>query len=201
MSIASSAIATAPISSVLKTGRVVASCVSEYGNAWVRCSSSQSYSIRLDAASVQEYGKPIVVAQIVQSYGPLMVSSINEHRWEPCVVVQSSLAERYADLLIQAQASFPYSNAPVQYQHEQPINFSVSASLESSWSILSSVQNQCEMPWAFLTPVAAQGVFRWDCLDRNPVVASLTQLWNLSSDRAIRIPDTAVRAFRSGEII
>ena len=117
------------------------------------------------------------------------------------IKVAASLTSEYGPLLAVATLSSPYGIAPISAQHDQPIFFTVSASLTSAWSLQGVVHGQCSMPWGFTTPIAAQCLFGWDLLERDPVAASLTQFWDLSSDQAIRLSGVAVRAFHMGELV
>ena len=103
--------------------------------------------------------------------------------------------------MAQASNEHPWTNAPLQVQHDQPIYFTVAAALETGWTLSEEIRAQCAMPWTSTTPVATQGAFRWNLLEYDPVMASLIQIWNLSDDQSINLSSVAVRAFHFGELV
>ncbi|MBF0126644.1 MAG: hypothetical protein HQM02_05470 [Magnetococcales bacterium] len=109
------------------------------------------------------------------------------------------LVQSYAEKRIRAELTAPYGNAPIQAEHGQPIHFTLDAALTQTWSLMERVQAQCAQPWTSTTSVSTECSFHWNLLERNPVAASLTQIWNLSENRTIRLSGTTVRAFHRGE--
>ncbi|MBF0143045.1 MAG: hypothetical protein HQL59_06255 [Magnetococcales bacterium] len=200
MAIASAAIAAAPISGSASR-RVVAACLSPWGDAIPVNTLVQPYSIRLAVELEQRYDNSRLIAPLEQPYGPWMARITNEQPWDSCIVVKAALPQEYRSLLAFSSASFPYGNAPVQAQCAFPIHFTVSASLESEWNLRGKARSQCVMPWTSTTSVAMQALFRWDRLKRDPVAASSIQLWNLAEDRPVRPTGVAVRAFHFGELV
>ena len=103
--------------------------------------------------------------------------------------------------MAQSSNEHPWSNAPIQVQHDQPIYFTVAAVLETGWTLQEEIRAQCAMPWTFTTTVAIQGAFRWNLMEYDPVAASLSQIWNLSDDQSINLSSVAVRAFHFGALV
>ena len=201
MAIASSAISGAPISGVNVTRSVVAICNFPWGTWTATRSFDVPYSICLAVGFVERWGVPIVTAQYSFPYGSLVTVASGEMLWDDCIVVQSSLIETYGPLLTFHQSSFPYSAGHVSTQCIFPIHGTVTKSASFGWRLKDAIRVQCDMPWGFTTTVTEQGSFPYKILPRDPVIASLVEYWDISSDQSILRPDSVVRAFHFGVLL
>ncbi|MBF0340354.1 MAG: hypothetical protein HQL95_05250 [Magnetococcales bacterium] len=202
MAIASDAIASVPICGSM-ADRIGIEFLAEWADAAERLviALEQTYGLRLDIEHGQRYGNTLVQRQSEQSYGAARTVVGHEQCWESNAIIKAALVSPYGTQYPILWLSFPYGDAPVQAQNEQPIGFTLDAVLSQEWSLMAVVQAQCAQTWTSTTSVFSQGAFPYDILVHDPVVASLIQIWNLSDDRAIRLSGTVVRAFHLGELV
>ena len=202
MAIASEVIACVPVSGS-RADRISMAFLSEWADAAERfvVALEQPYALRLGTECRQCYGNELVERQVEQAYGVARSVVGHEQFWASKTIIKVSLVSPYGTKCPTLWAFFHYGDGPVQVQHEQPITFILDAWLAAEWTLMEVVKSQCSQAWTSTTPVVAQGVFRWDCLERDPVAAAFAQIWNLSDDRAIRFAGAAARAFHAGELV
>ena len=64
----------------------------------------------------------------------------------PSSAMSVKCAQPYGTAMAQASNEHPWSNAPIQVQHDQPIYFTVAAVLETGWTLQEEIRAQCAMP-------------------------------------------------------
>ncbi|MBF0285917.1 MAG: hypothetical protein HQL51_15820 [Magnetococcales bacterium] len=121
-----------------------------------------------------------------------------EFPWEPAQHVTAAWREEYGPLLVTATLTQPFGNGPVLAAWSLPIHFTVTASLDASWSLRGLTGRQIELGWGFTTPVASQTEFPYALLARTPVNRALTGSWDLAAERPPLRAGSRVRAIHFG---
>ncbi|MBF0626486.1 MAG: hypothetical protein HQL82_16985 [Magnetococcales bacterium] len=191
------ALASAPVAGTV-SGRVETAWETPWDQPWVNRVLECPSGLRAERQSETPWGDWQARAGMAHPYGDLLALARMEYPWEPALRISAGLNEAYGSNIALSRLELPFGNGPLLVAWSLPIHFTVTASLDASWSLRGLTGRQIELGWGFTTPVASQTEFPYALLARTPVNRALTGSWDLASERPPLRAESGVRAIHFG---